>query len=72
MNIWNEIIIGALFLLGSFYVFSLVTRAIRKRYGDYVADDKLTRAGVFAGSALLFVALVEGLTFITGHLSGRL
>lgn len=53
-------------------VFLLVEKVIRNRYGDYVADDKLTRAGVFALSVVLLVGGVQLLAWITGHLSGRL
>ena len=72
MNIWHELVILALYLLGTFSIFSMLTRAIRKRYGDFVADDKLTRAAVFVASAMLLVAALQVTAYVFGHLSGRL
>ena len=67
-----EVLIFVLYLLGIYFTFNLIERVVRNRYGDYVADDKLTRAAVFTLAALLMVGGVQLLAFITGHLSGRL
>ncbi len=67
-----EVLIFILYLLGIYFTFSLIERVVRNRYGDHVADDKLTRAAIFSCAVLLLVGGVQLIAFITGHLSGRL
>lgn len=67
-----EVLIFLFYVTAIIFTFLLIEKVVRNRFGDYVASDKLTRAGIFALAVTLMVGGVELLAFITGHLSGRL
>ena len=58
------------FLIGSFFLYSEFMDVVRRRYGDFVANDWSTRAAVFAGSVVAFSIILPVAIYIAQAVVG--